>query len=198
MSGINMLFYSKKCNFCIYLINLLASENLINYFKLICIDENLGLLPKEITHVPTMILANRPKPLVCRETLEWVKQMKFFRSQGTTNQHSNLETDHVNARTPIPFDEDIMTGLSDKFALTKRDDALPQSYFGIGDENKHAIFTAPQEKDKINRYDQKRLMDHIELDRKEQDEVHNNLMKENQMKAYIENEKMNSYMNYEN
>ena len=197
MSGIDMLFYSKRCNFCIYLLRLLASENLINHFKLICIDE-LRNVPDGITHVPTMILANHSKPLVCGETLEWVKKIKFFRGQGSTNQQNGLETDHINARTPIPFDEDIMTGLSDKFALTKRDDALPQSYFGIGDENKNAIFTAPQEKDKITRYDQKRLMDNIELDRKEQDEVHKNIMKENQMKAYIENEQINAYMNHRN
>ena len=52
------------------------------------------------------------------------------------------------------FDADMMTSISDKFALAdeNRNEALDQSYFGLGQENIHAIFTAPQEKIKIKEW----------------------------------------------
>lgn len=193
----NMIFYSKRCRNCAYLFTLLGKENLIGYFKLINIDE-IPVIPSQIEYVPTMILHNYPKPLVCEEILEWVRNIKFFRGQGaqrgnTPNQ--SLEVDHLNAKNPLAFDKDIMTGLSDKFALNGSDEALPQSYFGIGDENKHAIFTAPQEQTAINKYDQKRLIDAAKLERNEQDNTHRQMMKNAQLQAYRDQEDLNKHMN---
>jgi hypothetical protein len=192
MNGINVLFYSKLCDTCRNLLILLQNENLLGYFKLICVDDMLNRLPPQITKVPTMCVINLNRPLVAQETFEWVKQMKFIRQQQVMELNKKIILQNVNnesKRGPIGFDDEIHSGISDKFAFTKSDNPLPHMYVGAGEEDKHSIFTAPKETQKISSIDQKKLIRDIEERRTKQDDDNAVNMKQKQMEAVIMSEK---------
>ena len=195
----NVLFYSQKCDTCRNLFMVLKNENLIGHFKLICVDDKLDKLPQNMI-VPTMIVININKPLVAQETFEWIKQMKFIRQQQIMDINKRIIQNNNNElikKGPIGFDNEIMAGISDKFAFTKTDAPLPHSYFGVNEEDKHAIFTAPPEKDKISKIEQNKLIKDLESKRIDQDNNYNTLMKQQQMNAIAnaEKEKFNNNQN---
>jgi len=180
----NILFYSNKCQSCIDLLIILKNENLLNYFKMICVDDKLNKLPQNMI-VPTMIIPNINKPLSAHETFEWVNQTKFLRQQQFTNQkiiQNNNQNNNDKKRGPMGYDADIMANISDTFAFTQKDDPLPQTYVGINDKN--VIFTAPNDK-KLNKMEQMRLTNTLESKRNEQDTDYSKNMKEEQANAMI-------------
>src|SRR5437868_12268103 len=98
--NVNMLFYSNKCQTCKALCVLLQNENLIGYFKPICVDDKLDKFPQDMI-VPTMIIIGINKPLVAQETFEWIKQIKFIRQQqlmdiNKKNIQTNMNNINVN------------------------------------------------------------------------------------------------------
>ncbi len=156
----------------------------------------LDKLPSDMI-VPTMYLVNVTKPLVAHETFEWLRQMKFIKQQQVTDpnkstmhaqqqhQRNMLYNDGAKRTGPIGYDSEIMSGISDNFAFTKIDSALPHSYFGVGQEDKNAIFTAPQEQTKITKNDQTKLMKELESKRMSQDTDHKNVAKQQQLEAVM-------------
>lgn len=190
-SDMNILFYSQKCEYCRNLLLLLKNENLLGYFKLICVDDKLDKLPLNMK-VPTMKVLNVNKLLVAQEAFEWVNQMKFIRQQQVMDINKKIIQQNLintNVRKgPLGFDNEIMGGISDKFALTKSDDPLPQAYFGIGQEDKNIIFTAPQEQAKISKIDQSKMMKELESRRTQQDTEHVVLTKQKQLEAVLDAE----------
>lgn len=185
----NILFYSKQCNTCRSLLVLLQNENLLGYFKLVCVDGILDKIPPQIEKVPTMIIVNLNRPLVAHETFEWIKQMKFIRQQQVMDINKKIIMQQNNTNTenkgPIGYDSEMMSGVSDTFAFTKIDTPLPHAYFGYKEDDKHVIFTAPLDKQKISMNDQKRLIKDIEERRTQQDSDHVILMKQKQMEAVM-------------
>jgi len=185
--NVNLLFYSQRCETCRNLLILLKNENLINNFKLVCVDNNLSKFPQDMM-VPTMILVNINKPLVAQEAFEWVKQIKFIRQQQLIDANKIIiQSSNTTAVTkgPIGYDNEIMSGISDTFALTEKDIALPHAYFGIGEEDKNVIFTAPIDKDKINKKNQLNLIKDLESKRTQQDTNFNTEMKKEQINAVM-------------
>lgn len=196
-NNMNVLFYSQKCDTCRNLLILLKNENLLGYFKLTCVDDKLKQLPQNMI-VPTMIVININKPLVAQETFEWVKQMKFIRQQQIMDINKkiiqqNLVNNDTIKKGPIGFDNEIMTGISDKFAFTKIDSPLPHSYFGVNEEDKNAIFTAPHDSVKISKGEQNKLIQELQSKRKDQDDGYTTIMKQQQLNAVMntEHEKLN-------
>jgi len=188
MNGENAVFYSRQCATCRKLLILLQNEYLLSYFKLYCVDDNIDRYPKTM-RVPLMIVNNINKPLVANEIFDWINQVKFIRQQQSMDnnrkiiQHNVLNNMAYQKKGPIAYDQDIMSGISDKFAFKEIDRPLPQNYFGINEEDKHAIFTAPEQSDKMNKKEQTQLIKSIETKRKEQDEEYMKFMKEKQMEA---------------
>jgi hypothetical protein len=190
MNGINILFYSKHCDTCRNLLILLQNENLLSAFKLMCVDEMLDKIPPQITTVPTMFVTNINRPLVAQETFEWIKQTKFIRQQQVMDLNKkiilqNTLNNEQSKKGPVGYDDEMMAGISDKFAFTKIDNPLPHAYFGIGEEDKHVIFTAPKEQQKMSSNDQKKLIKEIEERRTQQDNNYSVLMKQKQMEAVL-------------
>lgn len=190
-SGINIVFYSRECETCKNLLTLLQNENLISYFKLFCVDDRLNELPVIVTVVPTMIVSNVNKPLIAKEIFEWVQQTKFLR-QKMMNNRGNRSNLNQEERELLGFVSQEMGGLSDGFAYTKIDKPLPHSYFNLGEEEKNAIFTAPETK-KINKQDQDSMIKKLENDRGDQDKKYSSNMKHQQIQAVMnsENENLN-------
>src|SRR5271170_7407063 len=86
-----IIFYSQRCNESIFLLKLLQNENLINYFRLICVDGIINKIPPQIKVVPTIIVAGINRPLASKEAFEWVNKMKFLK-QSTSNTSSSTSS----------------------------------------------------------------------------------------------------------
>jgi hypothetical protein len=194
----NILFYSKSCETCKTLLTVLKNENLLGNFKLICVDDT-KVLPTDLTRVPTMLVININRPLVAQETFEWVSQMKFLRQQQIMDINKKIIQQNTtymanNKKGPIGYDSEIMGSFSDKFAFANenKNDPFPQSFIGIGDEDKNVIFTAPQEKDAISKTHHSKLIKEIEERRSVQDNDHLAYAKQIQMELVMkaENEKL--------
>ena len=192
----NIVFYSQKCDTCRTLLTLLKNENLLGHFKLVSVDDKLDKLPQNMI-VPTMIVINVNKPLIAQETFEWIKQMKFIRQQQVMDINKKIiQQNLINNNTkkgPAGFDSEIMAGISDKFAFTKADIPLPHAYFGVNEEDKNAIFTAPKDIKKLSKMDQNNLIKELESKRSQQDIDYNSFMKQQQLSAVVnaEHEKLN-------
>jgi len=192
-NNMNILFYSQKCDTCRNLLILLKNENLISYFKLISVDDKLDKLPQNM-RVPTMIVINLNKPLVAQETFEWVKQMKFIRHQQIMDINKKIIQQNIlnnvdgTKKGPIGYDDELMAGISDKFAFTKMDNPLPHAYFNVNEEDKNAIFTAPIDKIRISKTDQLKLTKDLESKRNQQDTDYSSFMKQQQINAVISSE----------
>lgn len=188
-NNMNVLFYSQKCNTCMNLLILLKNEGFLGYFKLVCVDNMLDKLPPNMV-VPTMMVVNLNRPLAGQETFEWVKQMKFIRQQQIMDVNKRIiQNNQINntKKGPIGYDQDIMGGISDKFAFTKVDTALPHTYVGINDDDKNIIFTAPEQK-KMDKGEHLRNIREFEEKRKLQDNDYSTFMKQEQIKAVIQAE----------
>lgn len=185
-SNINLLFVSFKCKTCINLIRILENEKLKQYFRIICVDDKLKRLPPQIKKVPTMIVKTINKPLVALETFEWVKKMKFIRSNKNNN--SSLG---INGYSELEHSK----SLDDKFAFMEDKPALPKSYFNYKSEKKHAIFTAP-EQNKIKASKQDSLVSNLMDKRDKQDKMYSHIAKSQRTNAVINSQRnhvMNSY-----
>ena len=192
-NNVNILFYSKECNTCINLLKILHNENLLSCFKLFCVDERLNDIPPQITVVPTMIVSNIGRTLVAQEIFEWITKIKFVRQQQLMNVNKNIIKQNLlkvaqnSTQGPLGYSEQEMSGMSDMFAYKDIDKAQPHNFFGVGEEDKHAIFTAP-ELSKLSDNEQSTQIKEIENYRNNQDGEFNKLMKQQQIQAVLKSE----------
>ncbi|AYV82174.1 MAG: hypothetical protein Homavirus13_3 [Homavirus sp.] len=198
-SGVNILFYSKKCPTCINVLNLLQNEKLLGYFKLFCVDERLNNLPPYIKVVPTMVVSDINKPLVMQEIFEYIQRIKFMRQKNMMDmnkriiQQNLINTSQNTQSGPIGFKESEMSSISDTFAYTQIDMPMAQSFVNVND--KHAIFTPPLQKDEVmNKATQEQLINSLENTRKEQEKEYNALLKQKRLDAIMKAEQKNPSM----
>lgn len=191
-NGINIIFYSRNCKTCQNLIKLLDNEKLLSFFNLYCVDDRLDHVPPQITMVPTAIVANINKPLVAKEIFEWVQQIKFIRQNAIVDMQKKMIKDNLikllNNKGVVGWVDQEMTGTSDNYAYTNIDKPLSHSFFNVDDEKNSAIFTAPESKDKLSKYDQKKKIDELEQARKTQDDNYTMMHKEQQLQAILKAE----------
>ena len=164
----NILFYSNRSSPCTNLITLMKNSNLLGYFKLVCVDGRLNEMPKNITTVPTLMVANVNKLLVADEAFHWVKTMRFIR------QKQMLEMNNANQPKqnsgPIGHNNSEMGGFSDDFAYKDIDQAQAKSFVKVGEEEKNIIFTAPK-MGKLNEAKQQQLIREAESRRNKQNKI---------------------------
>jgi hypothetical protein len=194
MNNANILFYSNQCASCRNLMLLMRNAGFLEAFKLICVDGILDRLPSQITIVPTMIVVGINKPLVAQEAFKWVEQMKFLKyqqlEQAQNKNKNNIIPPKQEQKAPKldGFIQTEMAGISDQFAYIENDDPLPHSYFGLGEENKHIIFTAPVEQTKLSAEEQSRNIKSLEAKRQHQDSEYAKYMEQQQLMA-VQNKK---------
>lgn len=184
--NINVIFYSQYCNTCRNIMTLLKNENLLENFKIICVDNMLDKLPKKM-EVPLMKLVNNPEPLYAQNICNWITQIKFMRSsQPNNNQVIQTEKKKIG---PKCFDAEVMTSISDKFAHVADDkpNALSQSYFGVSKENE-AIYTPPQDKQKIGKVEQQKIIGNINAKREQQNNEFTQHSQQIQMELIMQDE----------
>lgn len=146
----NLLFYSNNCKTCYRLLNILKQDNFLGLFKLINVDEYIATnrpLPKEITKVPTMVITSNKQILVEAQTFEYINTLKFFRYKDTHSSEKKQETSEETTKTndPFPYLKTEMAGFSDTFTFLDTDNPLQHTFLNYGEENKHAIYTAPEQ-----------------------------------------------------
>jgi len=191
MSSINILYYSNNCEGSKQLISMLQSEKLINFFHLICTDNN-HQIPPQIHLTPTLIVRGIPTPYVAGDAFAWLAKIKQAKTNVTLQKMNsaqqqclqNLGTENLNL---LGFSQSEMNGLSDIFSFFSKDssqefqDALPQSYFPYSNIGQESIFTPPTEdgsykitkngKCSINATKQKELQKNLNIERKKQDDL---------------------------
>lgn len=182
----NMIFYSERCEKCQQLITLFRNENILRNFKMICVDNNLNNIPKQITHVPALIVNGVQKILMGKEAFLWFQNVKYLRDKNQINNQQQMG--------PSAFIASEMTGTNDNFSYTIDkfvDTPLPKTYVSYGTDDKNIIFTAP-EQDKIKDKAQKMKLNDIRKMREQQDMENKEKMKELQMQFYLQNKKDNN------
>jgi hypothetical protein len=193
----NILFYSTKCNTCKHIFTLLQNENiknenLLSYFKLICIDDPNNKIPNIVTEVPTMIVTTINKPMIAKEIFEWIQSVKFMKQSNANNTVTPNKKEKIG---PLGFVSQEMSGFSDSFAYKDIDMAQPHTFVSINNnDEKNAIFTAP-EHGKINSDIQNEKIKNLKQSRDEQDKNYNIYLKNKHQ--YLES-KINNNKNTEN
>lgn len=169
----NLLFYSKRCNTCVNLLSIMQNDKLLDYFRLICVDNTQ--IPPNIKIVPTLIVSNIAKPLVAKEIFDWINQIKYINKQKETD--SQRPTDDQ----PAGFQLSEMSSISDFYAHTDIDEPMRQSYLSCENFNKaEPIITFPEHNAKFNRNMHKSKTDELINNRHEQESVLNKIIRENQ------------------
>jgi len=177
----NVLFYSRHCRTSGVVLRILHNEGILNNFKLCCVDDNLDKVPPQITKVPTLIVKGIPKPLVADEIIRWLESIKFVKKPTPQETPMPPQTTDTSKKMILGYVESEMNGFSDNFAFKDVDIALPHKYVGIGEDDKHPIFTAPENPQKMTALEQNKIIKDIEGKRTKQDEEYKNIMKEQQL-----------------
>jgi hypothetical protein len=165
---------------------MMKNENILSYFKLICVDNQLNNLPDFIKVVPTMIVTNMNKPLVAQEIFKYIQSIKYIRQKSVLDQNKKLVQQNIinmveqNKKGPLGYKASEMSSISDNFAYTDVDVALPQNFVNIND--KHIIYTPPKD-ESINKITQTKLVESLDQARKEQDKEYTNIFKQQRLEA---------------
>lgn len=195
-NAINIIFYSRRCGTCNNLFTILKNEDLLKYFKLICVDDKLNILSPQITEVPTMIVKDINRPLIAQDIFKWISSVKFMRQQAMIE--ANQRAIQYNAtlmekmqnikNQPMAYINQEMGGFSDGYAYTEADYAQPHSFSMCRDDNSLAIFTAPEQRT-IKEDEQNGKIKELERNRNEHDETYKTYMKQQQIQAIIRAER---------
>jgi len=200
----NFLFYSNKCQMCNSLLVLFKNNNMLSYFKCICIDDERvrRQLPSTIKRVPTIIIPSMNKQLVADEIFIWLQNLKQSRNQYANTEmqmENNQQPEKKEIRTghkrqedipkppqiinqtgciqPLAFIAQEMSGLSDTYAYTTIDQAPRHTYLSCSDLDKNTIFTAPPEDEqKIKLTKHRSYITELSKKREEQDQSINEIV----------------------
>jgi hypothetical protein len=155
--------------------------NILEHFKGISVDDPKNKVPESITHVPTLIVADMPRPLVANEAFKWLENVIYINQQKQVkaNQEENKE---MQKKSPHPFINSEMSGISDSFAYTNVDVPQPKSFMGYKDDEKNIIYTA-EEADKLNITQQRKLLNQLNNERQSQDKHLGEIIEYNKKKV---------------
>jgi hypothetical protein len=199
---------------CQSLLRILKNENMIQYFKGLCVDdENVRRsLPPQIKRVPTAMIPAINKIFVADEIFQWLQSIKMTRIQHSSAQSNNINQQTLPSRQtvnnshnkqspnnqprtqtcpagPIGFVSHEMSGLSDMYAYTTVDEIPRHTYLSCNELDKSTIFTAPEKQAKITLGIQPSFIKDIERKRKDQDDSIDQIFKAQQKNIDIINVK---------
>lgn len=163
---------------------MLTNEGIISNFKLFCVDNRLHELPVHLKLVPAFIIKNENRVVEGADTFKWLNNYKYLNGSAPQKQEKGI----------LGLVEGEMKGMSDQYAYTTVDKAQPKTYFGIGEEEKNAIYTAP-DIGKLSKKDQSNMIRDLETTRKDQDKTYANNMKKQQINVILDNDPTLSHKN---
>lgn len=192
---LNIIFYSTQCQFCHDLIRSMKNEGILQYFRMICVDNNIQNIPANITQVPAIITTDTNRVYLANEAFKWLQGVKYMRQQKINESNKKLIEYNIqkNAQSggPHSFISTEMNGISDNFAYTDIDMAQPKNFQEYGKDDRDIILTPPIDT-KINTSQQSKKLKEAELSREQQNKVFSENMKQGQLQAVLraEREKM--------
>lgn len=162
----NILFYSKKCEYCSKIINLINDIDSFEKYKFICVDENKQF--PYIQRVPTLMVKQIKKPLIGINAFNWIKSTSQF-NRITNN--INAKPNKFNNPNDNPLLYDIQNGLNGM--NNKNNFLLKNGIKNIDNisyiKNKNdEIYTLP-EGSKINKSNQKKKLNALLSQRAQQE-----------------------------
>ncbi len=174
----NILFFSNFDNQCKLFIQHLQNEGLLNFFTCVCRDNNPNF-PKEIVYLPSIIInnANGKQVFAGTDAFGWLQRIKQIKSNLIMKQMQNLTQTQINSmmgnlnmkQTYIDYSKLEMDGITDTFTYTgDNDNNVPHTF--VSPKANTEIFTTPDEKEKLNAKDQKKLCDELMKNRQVQDQ----------------------------
>lgn len=178
MSNVNILFYSNNCEGSKVLMSLMKNEGLLNFFHLVCTDNNPSV-PPQIKLTPTLVIKNLPMPYIASGCFNWLAKIKQWKINTQLQRMSNLQqqylqksSDNLNGDSSnlLGFSQTEMEGMSDIFAYIEEEHAIPHSYFNCNQLGKEQIFAPPREASKLNATKQSELHNKLNQERRKQDE----------------------------
>jgi len=146
----HILFYSNYCNYSKQFIQALYKSPLYEKFNKICVDNN-PKVPKQITHVPTIIVPRMMKPLSCDEAFHWLQGMsQMMLQQQEQNKPQQQEQKTENDPTNLNYSmgdvtaySNTMGGFSDNFSFLSNDNPLEHNFTFLGGQDQK--IRTPQE-----------------------------------------------------
>lgn len=192
----NILFYLTNCQYCQNFIRCLKNDGLINYFKMVCVD-NLKEVPAGITKVPAVITADTNKIYLANDAFKWLQGVKYLRQQMNEMNEKNKKIIQFNMYKnmqaqvggPNSFIQSEMMGISDNYAYTDQDInkdidmAQPKNFQQCGKNltSTDIILTPPQEKNKLSSDLQTQKLKKIEMAREQQNKQFSETMMQGQL-----------------
>lgn len=155
MNKENILFYSKKCEYCSKIINLINDIDSPERYKFICVDKN-NQFPY-IQRVPTLMVKQIKKPLIGINAFNWIKSTSQF----------NRITNNINAKpnkfnnpndNPLLYDiSDGLNGINNKNNYLLKKDIKNINNISYLKNKNDEIYTLP-EGSKITKLNQKKKL----------------------------------------
>ena len=186
---INLLFFSTKCQYCHKFVNIMENHNLLNYFRMINVDENLNSIPKTITTVPAILISQTNNLFMGSDAFKWVENMILLKEKNITEMNNKNLSMKKNSGIK-GFNADEMLGISDNFTFINFDMALPKSY-APSNSDIGAIITPPKEDNKISTSMQNNRIKELLNNREQQNKQISEIMKKEQIEAVAKYEKNN-------
>lgn len=131
------IFYSMKCNVCKNLLIQLKNANLLTYFTIKCIDDDIEKIAHiGIEKVPS-ILTPTNQILVDNKIRDYIKAIQNI------NNHQSNPINEINNIGLDGFSSTEMSSLSDRFTYKDENNnkAFKQAYMNCGDDEKTPIIT---------------------------------------------------------
>lgn len=193
------LFYSKTCNECMNLWQVICNENITNIFILVCVDDFTikDLANLEVSVVPSIVISAENQP---SETHEGPVACSRWLTGFTMNRRKNLAARVDQQRRVIQkaqadvrrqedgaldYAEAEMEGVSDMYSYTGTDLCQSKNFVMVGDEHKYNILTPQIHEGKIDLNAMKRQMELVEDARSKDTQQYMKTMESEQIKAIV-------------
>ncbi len=180
-SNINIFFYSRNTKMCLDMMRMMESCNILDRFKLICIDDlTIDQIPKGLEHVPTIIVAGINNLIVGRDAIKWFNDNRPILMKqkadllGKQIAQSTCLNDVANGTKGYSCE---LSGTTDNYAYLETDIAQPKTYGMSTGENAEPIYTPQIDDDKLRMMEQNRLVDKEKYEKEKQKELKKNEMK---------------------
>lgn len=184
MSTANVLFFSNNCEASKQLISMMQTENIFQFFFLICTDDNKKI-PEQITTTPTLLIKGIPYYYVAGDAFAWLAKAKQWKINRMIMNMNNAQEQYWRSinnnlvkNTPniLGFSKVEMDQMSDMFSFFSSDinkecqESFPQSYTNCNNDKTESIFTPPLESgdykasknfNKLNETKQKKLYNNL-------------------------------------
>jgi hypothetical protein len=191
---IYFFYSSKNCENSAHMWKIMERESILGWFEKMNIDNFTidQLTVFGLKSVPAiLIINNNIKELYeGKDSFKWVEQFIQNRRNNISmmvdaNRQKLLQRNNMINKSISDFSKSEMTGLSDDYAYLNTDIAQSKNYANCN-MNNQTIITF-NEREKLNQNEMKNAMNYVEQQRKQQNEILKNDMRNGQIDAICNN-----------